>query len=157
MRGDGAAEELAAELEALLGERALVLRREDILASALLGPVGAEVTERVSGRIPDLLVLSRSQRPDFLRRRPVSVADLTCDLADAAAGLRDLGVRAGDPVAIVLPNCPQHIIAFYAVLRLGAVVVEHNPLYTPRELRKQFEDHGARVAIAWDREDDPEP
>ena len=34
---------------------------------------------------------------------------------------------------------------------LGAVVVEHNPLYTPRELRHQFEDHGARVAIAWDR------
>lgn len=76
VRGDGAAEELAAELEALLGERALVLRREDILASALLGPVGAEVTERVSGRIPDLLVLSRgrwsvddfSRRPDSARQ-----------------------------------------------------------------------------------------
>ncbi|PPG85389.1 long-chain fatty acid--CoA ligase, partial [Rathayibacter sp. AY1F3] len=52
---------------------------------------------------------------------------------------------------LVLPNCPQHVVAFYAVLRLGAVVVEHNPLYTPRELRHQFEDHGARVAIAWNR------
>ncbi len=69
----------------------------------------------------------------------------------AAAGLRDLGVRAGDPVALVLPNCPQHIIAFYAVLRLGAVVVEHNPLYTARELRKQFEDHGAKHAIVWSK------
>jgi long-chain acyl-CoA synthetase len=37
------------------------------------------------------------------------------------------------------------------VLRLGAIVVEHNPLYTPRELRHQFEDHGAKVAIAWDK------
>ena len=69
----------------------------------------------------------------------------------AAEGLRRLGVRAGDPVAIVLPNCPQHIAAFYAVLRLGAIVVEHNPLYTPRELRHQFEDHGAKVVIAWDK------
>ena len=37
------------------------------------------------------------------------------------------------------------------MLRLGAIVVEHNPLYTPRELRHQFEDHGAKVAIAWDK------
>lgn len=68
----------------------------------------------------------------------------------AAEGLRRLGVQAGDRVALVLPNSPQHVIAFYAVLRLGAVVVEHNPLYTERELRHQFEDHGARVAICWD-------
>lgn len=67
-----------------------------------------------------------------------------------AEGLRRLGVHAGDRVALVLPNSPQHVIAFYAVLRLGAVVVEHNPLYTERELRHQFEDHGARVAICWD-------
>jgi long-chain acyl-CoA synthetase len=69
----------------------------------------------------------------------------------AAEGLRLLGVQKGDPVAIVLPNCPQHIVAFYAILRLGAIVVEHNPLYTPRELRHQFEDHGARFVIAWDK------
>jgi len=67
-----------------------------------------------------------------------------------AEGLRRLDVHAGDRVAIVLPNSPQHVIAFYAVLRLGAIVVEHNPLYTERELRHQFEDHGARVAICWD-------
>ncbi|MHA7239727.1 long-chain-fatty-acid--CoA ligase [Arthrobacter sp. TMS1-12-1] len=72
-------------------------------------------------------------------------------VARAAAGLRSLGVGPGDRVALVLPNCPQHIVAFYAVLRLGAIVVEHNPLYTDRELRHQFEDHGATVAIAWDR------
>ncbi len=69
----------------------------------------------------------------------------------AANGLRRCGVRHGDRVALVLPNCPQHVIAFYAVLRLGAIVVEHNPLYTDRELRHQFEDHGATVAIVWDK------
>lgn len=71
-------------------------------------------------------------------------------VARAAEGLRRLGVTAGDRVAIVLPNCPQHLVAFYAVVRLGAVVVEHNPLYTAAELEKLFEDHGARVAIAMD-------
>ena len=68
----------------------------------------------------------------------------------AAEGLRRMGVTAGDRVALVLPNCPQHVVAFYAVLRLGAIVVEHNPLYSPRELRHQFEDHQARFAIVWD-------
>ena len=68
----------------------------------------------------------------------------------AAAYLRRLGVGPGDRVAIVLPNCPQHIIAFYAVMRLGAIAVEHNPLYTAREIRHMFEDHAARVAICWD-------
>jgi len=78
-------------------------------------------------------------------------AELGEQIERAAEGLRLLGVQKGDPVAIVLPNCPQHVVAFYAVLRLGAIVVEHNPLYTPRELRHQFEDHGARVVIAWDK------
>lgn len=69
----------------------------------------------------------------------------------AAEGLRRLGVRPGDRVGLVLPNCPEHVIAFYAVLRLGAVVVEHNPLYTQGELAVQFADHGATVAVAWDK------
>ncbi|HEY8282014.1 MAG TPA: long-chain-fatty-acid--CoA ligase [Leifsonia sp.] len=77
--------------------------------------------------------------------------ELGDQIARAAEGLRRRGVRAGDRVALVLPNCPQHVVAFYAALRLGAVVIEHNPLYTPRELRHQFEDHGAAVAIVWDK------
>lgn len=81
----------------------------------------------------------------------VSYDDLGKDVERVAEGLRQLGVEAGDRVALVLPNCPQHIVAFYAVMRLGAVVVEHNPLYTAPELRHQFEDHGARVAIVWDK------
>ena len=72
-------------------------------------------------------------------------------ISRAAAGLKKLGVKAGDRVALVMPNCQQHVVAFHAVLRLGAVVVEHNPLYTDRELRHLFEDHGAAVAIVWDK------
>ena len=80
-----------------------------------------------------------------------SYRELGTLIGRAAAGLQKLGVKAGDRVALVMPNCPQHIVAFHAVLRLGAVVVEHNPLYTERELRHQFEDHGAVVAIVWDK------
>jgi long-chain acyl-CoA synthetase len=68
-----------------------------------------------------------------------------------AEGLRRLGVGPGDSVALVMPNCPQNVIAFCAVLRLGATAVEHNPLYTAGELRLPFIDHGARVAIVWDK------
>ncbi len=72
-------------------------------------------------------------------------------VARVAQGLAELGVTRGDRVALVLPNAPQHVVAFYAVLRLGAIVVEHNPLYTRDELEVQFRDHGARHVIAWDK------
>ena len=72
-------------------------------------------------------------------------------VARAARALSSLGVGSGDRVALVLPNCPQHVVAFYAVLRLGGIVVEHNPLYTAEELTHQLADHQAHVAIAWDK------
>ena len=91
-----------------------------------------------------------SPATEFFGRR-VSYKELGNQVSQAAEGLRLLGVKAGDRVALILPNCPQHVVAFYAILRLGAVVVEHNPLYTSRELAGQFEDHQARVAIVWDK------
>lgn len=116
--------------------------------------VPADLPE-VTGSLIDIVAASVRDYPDApalqFFGRETSYREMQDAIDRAAAGLRDLGVGAGDPVAIVLPNCPQHIIAFYAVLRLGAVVVEHNPLYTPRELRKQFEDHGAKHAIVWSK------
>ncbi|MCG0238938.1 MAG: long-chain fatty acid--CoA ligase [Firmicutes bacterium] len=67
-----------------------------------------------------------------------------------AGALRRLGVAEGDRVAILLPNCPQVVIAYYAVLMAGGVVVMVNPLYTPRELKHQLVDSGARVLVALD-------
>ncbi|WP_276908262.1 long-chain-fatty-acid--CoA ligase [Corynebacterium riegelii] len=83
--------------------------------------------------------------------RGQTYAELDREVRRAAAGLKAFGVRPGDRVAIMLPNCPQHVAAFYAVQKLGGVVVEHNPLYTANELRPQFRDHGARIAIVWDK------
>ncbi|MGQ7310075.1 long-chain-fatty-acid--CoA ligase [Microbacterium arabinogalactanolyticum] len=109
----------------------------------------------VSGSLIDIVEASVRDYPDAPALQFFGAETTYRQMQDAidraANGLRELGVKAGDPVAIVLPNSPQHIIAFYAVLRLGAVVVEHNPLYTPRELRKQFEDHGAKHAIVWSK------
>ena len=107
------------------------------------------------GSLATLIADSVAEYPDHVAleffRRETTYAELGDQIGRAAEGLRKLGVRKGDPVALVLPNCPQHVVAFYAVLRLGAIVVEHNPVYTPRELRHQFEDHGAKVVIAWDK------
>ena len=109
----------------------------------------------VSGSLVDIVEASARDYPDAAALqffgRETTYRQLEEQIQRAAAGLKALGVGAGDPVAIVLPNCPQHIVAFYAILRLGAVVIEHNPLYTPRELRKQFEDHGAKHAIVWSK------
>ncbi|WP_114589362.1 long-chain-fatty-acid--CoA ligase [Microbacterium arborescens] len=109
----------------------------------------------ITGSLVDIVATSAREHPDApaleFFGRTVSYQQLQDRIERAAAYLRDAGVRRGDRVAIVLPNCPQHIVAFYAVLRLGAVVIEHNPLYTPREMRKQFEDHGAKVAIVWSK------
>lgn len=107
------------------------------------------------GSLYDMLAASVRQYPDNVALeffgRTTTYAELGAQVDRAAEGLRLLGVQKGDTVALVLPNCPQHVAAFYAVLRLGAIVIEHNPLYTPRELRHQFEDHGATVVIAWNK------
>ena len=68
--------------------------------------------------------------------------------ADRLAGaLRGLGVAHGDRVAVVLPNLPAHPIATFAVLRLGAVVVQANPLLTEDELVRQLRDAGCTTVI----------
>jgi long-chain acyl-CoA synthetase len=74
------------------------------------------------------------------------------DTTDRFAGaLQDLGVRAGDRVALVLPNTPGTVIATFAVLRLGAVVVPMNPREVDAELGRQLEDSEAKVAIVLTR------
>jgi long-chain acyl-CoA synthetase len=78
-------------------------------------------------------------------------SELAGQVVRAAEGLRRLGIGPGDRVALVLPNCPQHVVAFYAVLRLGAVVVEHNPLYTDDEMSFQLGDHRPTAVIVWDK------
>jgi long-chain acyl-CoA synthetase len=80
-----------------------------------------------------------------------SYASLLKDAKRFSAGLRSLGVKQGDRVAVDLPNCPQFLIAFFGALRIGAVVVPCNPLYTPTELRYQLADSGAETIVVLSR------
>ncbi|MCR2815637.1 long-chain-fatty-acid--CoA ligase [Microbacterium jiangjiandongii] len=111
--------------------------------------------ELPTGSLVDLLDERAAQYADRPAVTFFGASQTYGELADrvsrVAGGLAALGVKAGDRVALVLPNAPQHLAAFYAVLRLGAIVVEHNPLYTRDELEVQFRDHGATVVIAWDK------
>lgn len=68
----------------------------------------------------------------------------------AARGLQDLGVTKGTRVGLCLPNTPYYVVAYFAVLRIGAVVVNFNPLYTEREMAHQVTDSGCEVMIATD-------
>ncbi|KAF1085368.1 Long-chain-fatty-acid--CoA ligase [Sporotomaculum syntrophicum] len=67
-----------------------------------------------------------------------------------AGALNALGVKKGDRVAIMSPNCPQYILGFLATLKLGAVVVQVNPMYVERELEYILKDSGAQTIIAYD-------
>ena len=67
-----------------------------------------------------------------------------------AKGLEEAGLRPGDRVALMLPNSPQFVIAFYGTLLAGGVGVNVNPLYTPRELRHQLKDAGAETLVILD-------
>lgn len=69
-------------------------------------------------------------------------------LTDAfSAALLDIGVKKGDRLALLLPNCPQNLIAYYGALKAGAVVVPTNPLYVEDELMHQFVDAGVETVV----------
>ncbi|MDP2937301.1 MAG: long-chain fatty acid--CoA ligase [Dehalococcoidia bacterium] len=79
--------------------------------------------------------------------RKISYRELNA-LADRfAAALQGLGVSKGDRVALMLPNCPQFVIAFYGTLKAGGVVVPTNPLYVEREVQHQLRDSGAKAVV----------
>jgi len=80
----------------------------------------------------------------------LSYRELRAHVNRLAVALLDLGIEKGDRVGLMLPNCPQIIIAYYAILRIGAIVVNVNPLYTERELEHQLNDSGADTIFCLD-------
>jgi long-chain acyl-CoA synthetase len=64
-----------------------------------------------------------------------------------AAGLAALGVKKGNPVGIFMPNSAQFVMAFYAILKAGGVVVATNPLYSAREIEHQLNDAGIEIML----------
>ncbi|MDO5673108.1 MAG: AMP-binding protein [Actinomycetaceae bacterium] len=72
-------------------------------------------------------------------------------IAKTTALFKTYGLGPGDRLALILPNCPQFIIAFYAALELGAVVACHNPLAPVNEMQWQLKNHGAKVVVVWEK------
>lgn len=108
--------------------------------------------ERTLAEIFDHAVKTWPERPAMtFFGTTVSYREYGRQVSVCAAMLHNRGVRKGDRVAVALPNCPQALITFYAVLSLGATVTLHNPLYTARELTVAFRDHGAKVGVFWDK------
>jgi len=105
--------------------------------------------------IPDMVMEVASRYPkraaiDFFARQ-LSYEELAEQMRQCAGALHQAGVRPGDRVALVMPNCPQHAVAVLGTMMLGAIVVEHNPLAPSGELQGEYERHGARVTIAWSK------
>src|SRR5215467_9721995 len=87
----------------------------------------------------------------IFKGRELSYADLE-GLSDAfAAALADMGVSQGDRVGLLLPNCPQFLIAELAAWKLGAIVAPLNPIYTEHELEAPIRDHGIETVVALTR------
>ena len=86
---------------------------------------------------------------DFFGRR-WSYAELGTLVLRAARGLQDLGVTRGTRIGLCLPNTPYFVVMYFAALRIGAVVVNFNPLYVERELRHQILDSGTTIMIVPD-------
>ncbi|MEO8124777.1 MAG: AMP-binding protein, partial [Burkholderiales bacterium] len=79
--------------------------------------------------------------------KSISFAQVDQQSRALAAYLQGLGLEKGDRVAVMMPNVPQYPVAVAAILRAGYVVVNVNPLYTPRELEHQLKDSGAKVIV----------
>jgi long-chain acyl-CoA synthetase len=82
--------------------------------------------------------------------KKITYAELDALASRFAHGLLGLGVKKGDRVALMLPNIPQMVIAYYGTLRAGAVAVATNPLYHSHEIEVQLKDSGAVALVAVD-------
>jgi long-chain acyl-CoA synthetase len=104
--------------------------------------------DRAAQKFPDHVALLQVG-PNFDRRLTYAQLD---DLSDRfAMSLLRRGLQRGDRVAVILPNCPQFVIAAFGIWKAGGVLVQTNPLYKGRDLAFNLKDSGARFAVAISR------
>jgi long-chain acyl-CoA synthetase len=85
------------------------------------------------------------------RGAELTYAEIKARSDKLAIALAELGIGTGDRIGIMLPNCPQYVIAAFAILRLGAVAVNINPTFTPPEILHIANDSGMRALLTLDR------
>ena len=109
--------------------------------AALKGPSGA----------PLQILLLEASAPELHRHPGFDARAIALSAGTCAALLVELGVQPGDRVALFMPNCPQLHIAFYGLLKCGAVYAPVSPLSKALELSYQLKDSGARVILCFDQ------
>lgn len=99
----------------------------------------------------EVLVHTAQRTPDktalIFRDTSISYAQLLQAVSAVAKGFQSLGIERGDRVAILMPNTPQFVMAYYACQAIGAIAVPANPLLKPDELRYIYNDAGVKAAI----------
>jgi long-chain acyl-CoA synthetase len=106
-------------------------------------PIGGSLTgflEEAVGKYRDLVALTQGERE-------VSYGQLLEQSERLAAALASLGIAKGDRVGLMLPNCPEYVIGFFGVVRIGAAATQVNPIYVERELEHIFDNSGSETAI----------
>jgi len=109
-----------------------------------------ELLDRTAARVPGKIAFRFFLDPR-LPAPALTWAEVRERTRRFATALFQLGVRKGDRVAIMLPNCPEFVVAFYGALRIGAIPVDTNPMYVAREMREQLEDSGAETLVLLDQ------
>jgi long-chain acyl-CoA synthetase len=95
--------------------------------------------------------LQYSDRPALsFYHKEITYQELVSLVELFASSLQKQGVKKGDRVAIMLPNCPQYVIAYYAILRVGAIVTQVNPMLVERELTHILQDSGTETIVVYD-------
>jgi len=146
-------------LTTLIAEAAMATQQEyrgDSLTKVWLKRYPPDVPAEINAdRYPSLVdlfehaVLHYADNVAFINMgQPLTYRQLDAQSRDFAAWLQQgLGLQQGDRVALMMPNLLQYPVALFGVLRAGMVVVNVNPLYTPRELKHQLNDSGASAIV----------
>jgi long-chain acyl-CoA synthetase len=104
--------------------------------------------------LPEALTKTANKYPNnnalIFQGTKITYTQLDDMVSRFAAALKDLGVNPRDKVALLLPNLVQTVVGICGALRMGAVAVPNNPLYTDRELEHQFNDSGSETLLCLD-------
>ncbi|MDD1778619.1 MAG: AMP-binding protein, partial [Candidatus Helarchaeota archaeon] len=103
------------------------------------------------GNVADMLAGTAKRYPnrvvcDFMGKK-ITYGELEDLVNRFATALTNLGVKKGDRVALLFPNCPQFLISYYAILRIGAIATMCSPLHSERELLHHLNDSGAETIV----------
>lgn len=114
---------------------------------------GVDWDLKISPRPLHMLVYESAQKyPDktalIFYGHKMTYAQLAACINRTASAFHQLGIKKGDRVSVMLPNCPDFVIAYYAILSLGGIVVNTNPMYVEREIQHQVNDSGSVMMVS---------